>query len=206
MKANIKLSLFRLTVLALLALLRNVIAKMTGNANFTTPAVTVAAMTTQADKLEAAIEAATDGSKQNRILRDVEVAATEAMLRVQADYVRMTCAGDKAKLQSSGFELVKQRQPVGVPGTPIIRSVRMTGIAQQVELKWTVQPGADSYQVRMTDKDPLIEANWQIVGITTKSRILVNKVESYKPHWFCVSAVGAAGEGAQSEPAIGIAA
>ncbi len=42
MKANIKLSLFRLTVLALLALLRNVIAKMTGNANFTTPAVTVA--------------------------------------------------------------------------------------------------------------------------------------------------------------------
>lgn len=206
MKANIKLSLSRLSVLALLALLRNVVAKMTGNANFTTPAVTLAAMTTQADTLEAAIEAATDGSKQSRILRNNEVATAQAMLRTQADYVRMISAGDKAKLQSSGYDLVKDREPVGLPGTPIIRFARMTGKKGQVELRWTAQPGADSYHVRMTDKDPLIEANWQIVGVTTKSRHVVDNLESYKAHWFCISAIAAAGEGAQSEPAVGVAA
>ena len=62
MKANIKLSLSLLTPMKLLALFRVVIAKLTGNAIFPTPAVTLAAMTTQADTLEVAIEEATNGN------------------------------------------------------------------------------------------------------------------------------------------------
>ena len=59
---------------------------------------------------------------------------------------------------------------------------------------------------RMTDKDPAIEANWQAIGYTTRVRHTVSDLDSLKAYWFCVSAIGTAGEGAQSDPAKGIAA
>ena len=59
---------------------------------------------------------------------------------------------------------------------------------------------------RMTDKDPAIEANWQAIGYTTRVRHTVRDLDSLKAYWFCVSAIGTAGEGAQSDPAKGIAA
>ncbi|MBK6774392.1 MAG: hypothetical protein IPG74_00615 [Flavobacteriales bacterium] len=206
MKPNIKLSLTRLSVLALLALLRNVIAKMTGNAFFTTPAVTMVAMDGQADALEAAIEAATDGSKEARILRDVEVAKAQAMLRTQADYVRTICAGNEAMLISSGFQMATVPTPVGLPNAPLIKSVRMTGETGQVEVRWNSQRGVDSCNVFITMQNPAEGAVWVHVGTTTKSRITLNDLESYKPVWIGVRAVGAAGTSAMSDPVIGIAA
>ncbi|MBK7553593.1 MAG: hypothetical protein IPI55_03050 [Flavobacteriales bacterium] len=206
MKPNIKLSLTRLSVLALLALLRNVIAKMTGNAFFTTPAVTMVAMDGQADALEAAIEAATDGSKEARILRDVEVAKAQAMLRIQADYVRTICAGNEAMLISSGFQMATVPTPVGLPNAPLIKSVRMTGETGQVEVRWNSQRGVDSCNVFITMQNPAEGAVWVHAGTTTKSRITLNDLESYKPVWIEVRAVGAAGTSAMSDPAIGIAA
>ena len=206
MKPNINLSLTRLSVLALLALLRNVIAKMTGNAFFTTPAVTMVAMDGQADALEAAIEAATDGSKEARILRDVEVAKAQAMLRIQADYVRTICAGNEAMLISSGFQMATVPTPVGLPNAPLIKSVRMTGETGQVEVRWNSQRGVDSCNVFITMQNPAEGAVWVHAGTTTKSRITLNDLESYKPVWIAVRAVGAAGTSAMSDPAIGIAA
>ena len=206
MKPNIKLSLTRLSVLALLALLRNVIAKMTGNAFFTTPAVTMVAMDGQADALEAAIEAATDGSKEARILRDVEVAKAQAMLRIQADYVRTICAGNEAMLISSGFQMATVPTPVGLPNAPLIKSVRMTGETGQVEVRWNSQRGVDSCNVFITMQNPAEGAVWVHAGTTTKSRITLNDLESYKPVWIGVRAVGAAGTSAMSDPVIGIAA
>lgn len=205
MKANIKLSLYRLSVLALLALLRNVVAKMTGNANFATPAVSLVDMTAQGDTLEAAIEAATNGSKEAMVVRDEEVARTRAMLRIQADYVRTVCAGDKAKLVTSGFELASTPEPVGLPGIPVIHYVRMTGEKGQVEVRWSKQR-AESYNVYRTQDDPKSGAKWTHVGTTTKTRCLVDELESYTPYWYAVRAIGAAGTSGMSDPAIGVAA
>ncbi len=206
MKPNIKLSLTRLSVIALLALLRSVIAKMTGNIFFTTPAVTMIAMEAQADALQAAITKATTGSKEDRVLRDVEVAKAQAMLRTQADYVRTICAGNEAMLISSGYEMANFPTPVGLPDAPLILAVRMTGETGQVEVRWKSQRGVDSCNVFITTEDPLTGAAWMHVGTTTKSRFTLNDLESYKPVWIGVRAVGAAGTSAMSDPVIGIAA
>lgn len=37
--------------------------------------------------------------------------------------------------------------------------------------------------------------NWEAIGCTTRAGHLVTDLESYKATWFCVSAIGAAGEG-----------
>ncbi|MBK9149239.1 MAG: fibronectin type III domain-containing protein [Flavobacteriales bacterium] len=204
--ANIKLSLSRLIPGTLLALLRYVVSKMTGNAHFATPAVPLADMTTLGDELEVAINKAKHGGLEDRILRNNLVLDVRSMLRKQADYVRLTAQGDAAILASSGFELSKVPVPVGLPGTPFIRFVRMTGKQGEAEVVWTAQHGADAYHVRITDKDPNIQAEWQVVGITTKSRFMLTDLESYKAYWVSVSAIGAAGEGLMSDPAIARAA
>ena len=59
----------------------------------------------------------------------------------------------------------------------------------------------------MTASDPTAAgAKWEAIGYTTRVRHMVDSLESYKGYWFCVSAIGTAGEGAQSDPALGRAA
>lgn len=206
MKANIKLSLNELTFVKLLALINNVIAKMTGNANFTTPAVPLPEMRTLADAFEVAIEDATSGSRQSKLQRNAMMEEVRTMLRKQADYVRTVAVGNAVVLESSGFELCKRREPAGIPGMAKDLMALFTNRRGEVDLRWRSVYAAHGYQVWFTDKDPAIGGNWQAIGYTTRVRHRVTNLESLKAYWFCVSAIGAAGEGAQSDPAKGIAA
>lgn len=206
MKADIKLSLSKLRPTAVLALMRNTVAKMTGNADFATPLVPLADMTTLADDLEQAIEEATNGSRASKLARNKVLGGCQVALRAQANYVRSVCNGDAAKLAGSGFELAKQRTPIGIPGMAQKMEARITGLQGQLELRWHRVHGAHGYQVWMTDQDPAVDKNWEAVGYTTRASHLVTDLETYKAYWFCVSAIGTAGEGAQSDPALGRAA
>jgi hypothetical protein len=206
MKSNVKLSLSKLRPEALLALTRNVVAKMTGNTNFTTPAVALATLTAQGNALETAIKDATFGSRQSKLVRNQQVALVSDSLRTQADYVRSVCVGDPVKLGSSGFELEKKREPVGIPGSTKRMEARITNLRGELELRWKTVHGAHGYQVWMTDQDPATSKNWQAIGFTTRVSHLVTDLESYKAYWFCVSSIGVAGEGEQSSPAMGRAA
>ncbi|MCB9168125.1 MAG: fibronectin type III domain-containing protein [Flavobacteriales bacterium] len=206
MKANIALYLSKLLPAGVLALLRNVVAKMTGNAAFATPLVPLADMTAKADELQAAIEEATFGSRQSKLLRDEILEEAKAMLDAQAGYVRGVCNGEAALLESSGFDLAKPREPIGVPGIPQDMRAGITNRRGELKLRWKSVHGARGYQVWMTDKDPTLEANWQAIGYTTRVTHLVDSLDSFKAYWFCVSAIGTAGEGMQSDPAMGRAA
>ena len=207
MKTNIRLSLDKLKPSDLLTLYRNVEAKMTEHAaSFPTPPVAMPAMVAHAQKLEDAIEAALFGSRQAKLERNVLVDEARDMLRRQADYVRMVAGGDAVVLERSGFPLEKRRTPVGIPGAPANLEARMTDLRGQVELRWKSVHGARGYQVWMTDQDPATATNWQAIGYTTRVKHLVTDLESFKAYFFCVSAIGTAGEGAQSDPALGRAA
>ncbi len=206
MKANIKLSLSLLNAVRLLALLRNVVAKLTGNAFFPTPPVTLAEMTSKGDALEAAIEEATDGSKASKVQRDVLIGDAQEMLRTVADYVRMEAKGDAAKLATSGFELRRQPGPIGVPGMVQRLRALTTKSKGTLDIRWRHERGAYGYKVWWTESDPTVEANWQFLGYTTRASYQAKGLESYKAYWFTVSALGSAGEGLQADPAMGRAA
>lgn len=206
MKANIKLMLSVLTPLALLGLLRNVIAKMTSNLLFPAPPVSMPDLELLGDKLEAAIEEATNGSKSSKFQRDVVVAEVEVALQRTADYVRSVCVGDAAKLSTSGFEMAKTRERVGIPAAPKNLVARVTTLPQELELRWPRVYGAYNYRVQISEQDPALGGSWTTLDITSRSRFLVTELESYKAYWFCVSAIGSAGEGAKSDPALGRAA
>lgn len=206
MRNKLKLSLTRLNPLRLLALLMNVIAKMKGNLNFATPAVPLADMETLRDTFAVAIEEATNGSRQSRLKRDDLVVAVQQMLQKQAAYVTSVCGGDRTMLESSGFELANLPEPIEALATPKNLETRMTGLPGEVELVWRSVYGAHGYHVWMNASDPNDEAGWKFMGYTARVRRTLGNLESYKPYWFCVNAVGFATESAKSDPAVGRAA
>ena len=206
MKANIKLPISQLTFLGLLNLIRNVIAKLTGNAFFATPFIPLADMTIMANRLEAAIERANKGSELDKSVRNDVVAEVQSMLRAQANYVRAICDGDSTKLLSSGFDMAKRPERRAVPLAPDNITIRATNISHEVEMRWPKREGALGYRVFKTDKDPTTNPVWDYVDFTSRVNFKVRGLESYKPYWFSVTAIGAAGESDLSKAIMGRAA
>lgn len=203
MKANIKLALGRISPLHVAALQRNVIAKLTDNPFFTTPVIPLEDMQVLADRLDAAIMEAIHGSRLSRIQRDNLLALAKVMLTAQADYVRAVSKGDPGKLVSSGFGLAKARQLYDVPLAPEKLTSRATNLAQEVKVRWPKSPGAVGYHVYMTDKEPQTEHSWTYIAFTAKGSFVFKGLESFKPYWFCVRAVGSVGESNMSSAILG---
>lgn len=206
MKANIKTALFRLIPIALLALLNNVIAKLTGNAQLPSPPVDLATMTAASNELEAAIEKASNGSQHDRTVRNTLVKKVRGMLTQVANYVRTTANGDADILTSSGFEMAKVPERVGLPGAPQRLVVLMGELPGTTEVRWRRERGANTYKVMRSDKDPSVEANWEVVSLTSKVTYIDTGLVGYKSYWYQVSAIGYAGEGKASAIVMGRAA
>jgi len=206
--ANIRTGFSRFSPTSISAILANLIAKLTENATiFSEPPIALAALTALANSLTNAITKATKGSEFARQARDNQVKEVITALNTTANYVRMVANGDGEILAASGFELVKQRVPVGPVGKTLLKAVQMTGVVGEVEVLWMKVPGAYSYQLYRTDSDPAeSEVIWTPVVATTKIRCKVNGLTPYKAYWFSVQALGSEGAGAMSVPSIGRAA
>ena len=53
----------------------------------------------------------------------------------------------------------------------------------------------------MNDGDPNIEAGWKLVVQTSKNRLVVEDLQTDKPYYFRVNAIGTAGVGPASDSA-----
>ncbi len=195
---NIKLSFYKLIPTALLALIRTVIANMTGNAHFLTPRVSMVDMELMAEALADAITAATNGDRQSRILRDNLVLETRDMLRSQADYVRSVCNGDRAMLESSGYELAKQREPIEKVGVPQNVKAETGMAAGEVEFRWRSVHGAHGYNMEKAMVDAQGNMTWEFLAFTTRTRNILTGLESHELYAFRVYAVGVNGPGLKS--------
>jgi hypothetical protein len=198
MKANIKTALYKLIPVALLNLLRHVIAQLTGNTALAEPPVPLEDMTTAANQLETAIERAVNGSQHDRAVRNTLVKKVRDILTKTANYVRATANGDIDILTSSGFDLAKVPERVGLPGAPQGLVVRPGELLGTIDLRWRRERGATSYKVMRSALDPSVEANWETVALTSTVHFTDTDLVGYKPYWYQVSAIGYAGEGAYS--------
>ncbi len=207
MKANIKLELKTLTPVRLAALMRNVADKLDGNPHFPAPPLSAADLKAQEAVFTAAILEAIDGSLLSKARRNALEAEARNSLRLLADYVRLVAQGNEVIMASSGFELARRPGPPQPMGTPLLQAARMTGRHGEVELRWSGVANRRTYHIYVTQQDPTDpNCTWSLTGITGKITHRVQGLEAYKGYWFCVSAVGALGEGVKSDPVRGIAA
>lgn len=94
---------------------------LTGNTSYTTPAPTLAAVTTALNAFTTALEDidSTGGGVTLTATKNDKRAGLVALMRELASYVQVTCKGDLTVLLSSGFLIQKpQRNPIGVLSAP----------------------------------------------------------------------------------------
>lgn len=201
--AKVRLNLSRLSVEQKITQGTNIKTAMTGNANFTTPNPTLIAygtvITTLTTKnaavltLESQLAAAiTD--------RDAAELAYDAATTQLASYAENVTAGDPVKLQSGGFELRSAAEPVGVPDQVLSLAVSAGDESGQLDLQWDRVKGARSYEIEVSP-DPITATSWTHRPSVTRSRVTLTGFTSGQKIWVRVRAVGAAGQGAWSDPA-----
>ncbi len=204
--ANIKLSITRIPVIELWGLAGKVISSMTDNPYFPDPIVPTAALTMVVDKLRIQMLDANQGSRLAYIQRDSTVALLRDLLRQEADYVRAVCKGDAVMLGSSGFEMMRERSPIGQLPAPQALEASFTDLPGRVDLRWERVRGARSYRVWVLQSGTLADGEWRLVAVSTRARFNVTGLATARYHWFRVNAIGAAGEGGFSNVAKGMAA
>ncbi len=145
----------------------------------------------------------TDESARNVL---TQASLLRGCLETLADQVNDIALGDVQILGSSGFpidEVLEQSKDV-LP--PDYLETRVSSVTGTVELLWKPVTGAYSYQIYVTDQDPNEEGSWYPIGVTSKTKYLVNELEPARFYWFRLTAIGSEGESEKSRFARGIAA
>lgn len=195
-KFNIALFFHKLKAEAVLALMRNVEAKMSNNANITDPAVKLSDMKAKADAFQAAIEEAAFGSRQSKLQRDELMAECGEMLSAQADYVRSICKGDAVMLDSSGFLLAKQPSPLPPPSAPTNVKLIRSLIVGVLKLQWKKEAGVVLYYVEQQEEG---SEEWIRIISSTPVRHEITGLTTGKEYSCRVQAVAHNGHSAMSQ-------
>ena len=194
-KSNIALRLSQLVPEGVLALMRNVVMRMTGNPHFTTPVVLPADLSAKADVLERAIGEATNGSRQSKLQRNIELRESRAMLTAQADYVRGVCLGDPAMLESSGFPLARPHEPLPAPAAPVGLEVQRTAEAGVLKVRWKGDRPARVYRMEQQEEG----GPWVLVLTTTRVKHEIRGLTTGKEYAFRVQVITPSGVSPMSE-------
>jgi hypothetical protein len=118
-KAKCKLDFIELPVPDKIQFARDRVDDMTGNAYFTTPDVPLANITTAADDLETAYNAAQGGGPAETAAQNAAEAVLDDLLRKEAAYVDRIADGDVVKITSAGFTPTETTlTPVTPPAKP----------------------------------------------------------------------------------------
>jgi hypothetical protein len=183
---------------------RNVIKAMTGNANFTQPAPTLVELGAAVDALEAANNDAQNTRQQAQaktVVVGTKEDALDKLLTRLGHYIEDTTGGDEAKIHSAGLDVQGDRAPVG-PMPQVQNLIATTGDDEgEIDLAWDAVPGAASYEVQR-GTDPNQPGTWVAAASGTASKATLESLPSGTRLWFRVRAVGAAGPGPWSDPAV----
>jgi hypothetical protein len=205
--SKVRVGIKSMTALQKIAFARQIVTEMANNPNFPSPSPDLKVMTAAASALEAAYAAAQTAREAAKALTAAQKQREDALelaITQQANYVDSASAGDKAKIESSGFGVRSAGAPVGTPTAPGHLAVRNGDLASTLALKWKPVRGGRSYVIEFAAGSGSPMAWLQLV-ITSKAKHIATGLVSGTRYWFRVAAVGSAGPGPWSDPAHRIA-
>ena len=202
--AKVKLGLNGLTPDELVAFASVVKTAMTGNANFTTPNPTLAALNTLITALQTKIAtyntalAAVDPALADR---DTAEVALRGGLTSLAAYVDNISGGDRTKIESAGMSVRANNTPLGPMPQVLNLILEASEFEGALEAHWDPVRGAASYELQ-TSVDPVTGSSWAFKDISSSSAIHLNTFTSGDKMWVRVRAIGAeSNKGPWSDPA-----
>ena len=204
---KVKLNLRNLTIPEKVARAQQIVAALTGNSNFPTPHPALAEVTAAAGALETAANAAQaarlEAKRRTAAMGHKEDDLDQLMTQLGA-YVESVAGGDEALIMSAGLEMRSDRTTdSSAPTAPETLTATTGNHEGEVELSWDTVRAARSYVVeRSTDPQA---ASWTQAGVSPRSSLIVEGLESGKRYYFRVAAVTLNGQSAWSNHAVKVA-
>jgi len=204
---KVKLNFDRLSVPEKIARARQIIAAVTGNSNFPTPTPTLAAVTTAIDELETASGDAQAARREARHLTGAQTVKEDKLHQLVTQlgsYVEAVAGDDEAMIMSAGLEMRSAATTDSTAPTAPETLTATTGNHEgEIELSWDTVRGARSYVVeRATDPQA---GPWTQSGVSPRSSLIVEGLESGKRYYFRVAAVTLNGQSPWSNQAVKVA-
>ncbi len=193
-------------------LLGRVVPAMTDNDNFEEPwwsnpaeTPTSVSLKTDAAALAKIEERAADGDKATKELYKTKRSAIESELQKLVACLELKAKGDRAMLETTGFELRRLPAHISGPGLPPapqnLRAVRGE-VSGLIILRCVAVKGAGSYETQLCTGDETVEANWHTVAQTKGCRrIEITGLTAGTIYKFRIRAIGSKGPGAWAESA-----
>ncbi|MBK7382580.1 MAG: fibronectin type III domain-containing protein [Flavobacteriales bacterium] len=198
---TIKIGLAGLSALDKVAKALFIESKLTGNIAFPGAAALLVLLLAARLKLENAIAAALDGGKAATFAKNEAEAELDEIITQIAGYVVSVAGHDEALIHSAGFDVRKPSTPIGDLKAPSNLRADLTDKVGEIQADWDPVYGTHEYEFQRNSVEPLIEANWLLLGMTTKSEFLDKGLASGSFHWYRVRARGTAGNSPWSDPA-----
>lgn len=172
---------------------------MTGNPNFPSPVPPLSEVTTASNDYSTALLAAKNGGKTEVAVKDEKREELIIVLIKLAAYVTMISGNNRAVMVSSGFSLVKEREP-----RPPIEKPQITKVVDGVnagEVKVVIRRvmGARNCMYQYTPDPLTADSVWEGQN-STLSKMLLKDLESGQKYWFRVVAYGNNEQVAYSDP------
>jgi hypothetical protein len=153
---------------------------MTSNPNFTTPDVVLTLITTAANNLETAYNAAQGGGKPQTAAMHAAEKVLDDLMRKQELYVQRIATGNEAMILSSGFHTSAQKIPTLLPEFTV-KNGEHTG---EIILKHKAVKGAKAWAWQLCP-DPLAgETQWIYAGFSTQTTYTVKGLTPKVEYWF----------------------
>jgi len=178
------------------------ITKMAGNPSFTTPDPDEATFKAGSDAFDTALAesiATQQTAKEKTSVKDAARAVLENLLNKRGKYVELKADGDKTKILSTGFDVAGDRTPPSLPVQVAHLSVTAGDADGELDLQWDPVGSVKSYKVHVCT-DPVSTNGWTEKASPTKSKVSLMGLTSGAKMWSRVCGVGAAGQGAWSDP------
>jgi hypothetical protein len=202
--AKPKLNLDQLTYEQKLTQANEIKTKLTGNANFTTTTPTLAAyavLITTATTKHAEWTDAQQLGKTKTTERLAAFDALDAATTQLAGYVEAASGGDAAKIESAGMSVRAPKTPPSVPAQVLNLALTAGDFPGTLDVAFDPQAGAKSYEAQ-TSADPMSDTSWAFKMSLAKSSGTIPGLTSGSKVWARTRAVGAAGVGPWSDPAV----
>jgi hypothetical protein len=202
--AKVKLDLKALNPDATVALANTIKTAMTGNSNFGTPNPTLVLLGTDITAATTKINAynsALTASQTAMADRDAALAKLRQSLSQLAAYVENISGGDAVKIESAGMSVRSAATKIGVPAQALNLVLTEGDFEGTLDAAWDAVYGASSYEIQ-TSPDPMTATSWTFKMTSPKSSATLPALTMGARVWVRVRAVGAAGPGPWSDPAV----
>ncbi|MCA1621946.1 MAG: fibronectin type III domain-containing protein [Acidobacteria bacterium] len=205
---KIKLNLRSLPIPEKLTRAQQIVAALTGNANFTAPHPSLAEVTAAIDGLDAAANAARAARLEARRRTAAQAVKEEELDRIMtqvAAYVESVAGGDEGLILSAGLDVRASNAPDGsAPAAPETLTATTGNHEGEIELSWDTVRGARSYVVERTT-DPQTAGSWTQAGVSPRSSLIIEGLDSGKRYHFRVAAVTFNGQSPWSNQVVKVA-